>query len=96
MMGRGGMGGRGGMMGGYSTGEMTLSPDQATQAAQNWLDANLPGRTAGQGDAFYGYYTFHFLKDGKIDGMLSVNGSTGAVWYHNWHGAFIAGTEGDQ
>jgi hypothetical protein len=36
------------------------------------------------------------LKDGRIDGMLSVNGSTGAVWYHNWHGAFIAGTEGDQ
>ena len=96
MMGQGGMMGRGGMMGGYSTGEMTLSPEQAAQAAQRWLDANLSGRTAGQGDAFYGYYTFHFLNDGKIDGMLSVNGSTGAVWYHNWHGAFIAGTEGDQ
>jgi len=22
-------------------------------------------------------------------GMLSVNGYTGQVWYHNWHGAFI-------
>lgn len=21
--------------------------------------------------------------------MLSVNGYTGAVWYHNWHGQFI-------
>ena len=35
----------------------------------------------------------HFLKDGQVEGMLSVNGSTGAVWYHNWHGAFIGMTE---
>jgi hypothetical protein len=21
--------------------------------------------------------------------MLSVNGSTGQVWYHNWHGDFV-------
>jgi len=29
------------------------------------------------------------LKDGKIYGMLSVNGYTGDVWYHSWHGYFI-------
>jgi len=23
-------------------------------------------------------------------GMLSVNATTGAVWYHTWHGTFIA------
>lgn len=90
-----GMMGRSGMMGGYATGQMTVSAQEATAIAQRWLDSNMPGRTAGDPDAFYGYYTFHFLKDGKIDGMLSVNGSTGDVWYHNWHGAFIAGTEGD-
>jgi hypothetical protein len=22
--------------------------------------------------------------------MLSVNGYTGAVWYHTWHGPFVA------
>jgi hypothetical protein len=22
--------------------------------------------------------------------MLSVNATTGAVWYHGWHGAFVA------
>jgi hypothetical protein len=22
--------------------------------------------------------------------MLSVNATTGAVWYHTWHGTFIA------
>jgi hypothetical protein len=83
-------GGMMGMMGGYATGEMTLSPAEAEQSAQRWLDANLPGRTAGEADPFYGYYTFHFVKDGEIEGMLSVHGATGDVWYHSWHGTFIA------
>lgn len=93
MMGRGGYG----MMGqwrGDTTGEMTVTPAQAVEAAQRWLDANLPGRTAGEADAFYGYYTLHFLKDGVIEGMLSVHGSSGDIWYHSWHGDFIAMAEG--
>jgi hypothetical protein len=87
-------GGRMGMgrMWGLASGEMALSPQEAELAAQRWLDANLPGRTAGEADAFYGYYTLHFLKDGQIDGMLSVHGSSGDVWYHSWHGGFIAMT----
>jgi hypothetical protein len=36
-----------------------------------------------------GYYTIHTLRDGKIEGMLSVHGTTGQVWYHTWHGGFI-------
>ena len=40
-------------------------------------------------DAFYGYYTLHTLRDGQIEGMLSVNGYRGGVWYHDWHGSFI-------
>ena len=32
------------------------------------------------------YYTLHSERDGKVVGMLSVNASTGAVWYHWWHG----------
>lgn len=91
MMGRGGMMG---MMGGYSDGEMVLSPDEAQDVVQRWLDANLPGRTAGEPDPFYGYYTLHFLNDGEIEGMLSVHGSSGDVWYHSWHGDFIAMAEG--
>lgn len=35
---------------------------------------------------FYGYYTFHVEKEGMPIGMLSVNGFTGDVWYHDWHG----------
>jgi hypothetical protein len=84
----------GGMMG-YQppTGPMTVSADQAKSIAQQWLDRNLPGTTTEAPDAFYGYYTVHTRKDGKISGMLSVNGYGGAVWYHAWHGAFIASKE---
>jgi len=73
---------------------MALSPEEAEEVTQRWLDANLPGRTAGEADPFYGYYTLHFLKDGEIEGMLSVHGSTGDVWYHSWHGDFVAMMEG--
>ena len=100
---------RGGMMGmrrpelgegmgsyGYATGEMTVSSAEAEEIAQQWLDDSFPGRTAGEPDAFYGYYTLHFLKDGEIEGMLSVHGSTGDVWYHSWHGDFVTMIEGHE
>ncbi len=92
MMGRDG--GMMGMMASYASGEMTLSAQEAEDVAQRWLDANLPGRTAGEADPFYGYYTLHFMNDGQIEGMLSVRGSSGDVWYHSWHGDFVAVTEG--
>jgi hypothetical protein len=31
---------------------------------------------------------------GTVNGMLSVNASTGQVWYHSWHGRFIAREDG--
>jgi hypothetical protein len=92
--GRMGRGGMMGMMSSYSDDEMALSPDEAQDVAQRWLNVNLPGRTAGEPDPFYGYYTLHFLNDGEIEGMLSVHGSSGDVWYHSWHGDFIAMAEG--
>ena len=45
-------------------------------------------------EAFPGYYTLHTLEGGDIDGMLSVNAATGAVWYHSWHGDFEEMSEG--
>jgi hypothetical protein len=69
--------------------QATVTEKQATGYAQNFLDKALPGTRAGSVDAFYGYYTIEVLKDGKIYGMLSVNSNSGAVWYHNWHGAFV-------
>jgi hypothetical protein len=76
--------------------EMSLSADDVRQAAQDFLDAALPGTTAEeQADAFYGYYTLHILQDGQIIGMLGVNGYTGQVWLHHWHGDFVDMIEHD-
>ena len=96
------MAGQGGMMGGMmgrmmggqrnqQAGPMTVTVDQARTAAQQWLDANQPGaKLADDEMQFYGHYSMDFLKDGKTAGMLSVNGYTGQVWYHTWHGNFIS------
>ena len=43
---------------------------------------------------FPGYYTLHTLQDGDVEGMLSVNAVTGAVWRHTWHGEFREMSEG--
>lgn len=78
-----------GMMGVFSSsGGMSVSSEQAQKIAQQWLDANLGGAAANPPDRFQGFYTVDFDKDGHLSGMLSVNGSTGAVWYHGWHDAF--------
>ena len=87
--------GQGGMMGyrGDSTVAMPVTPQQASVYAQRWLDSNLPGTEAKEPDTFYGYYTMDFSKNGTTYGMLSVNGYTGDIWYHTWHGTFMAATE---
>jgi hypothetical protein len=83
-----------GMMGSYDkdvspTVDMTITEEQAKELAQQFLGTNLPGVTVGEAEVFYGYYTLHTLKNGEIEGMLSVNGYDGVVWYHSWHGPFI-------
>jgi hypothetical protein len=84
-----GMHRRGGMMGFQTSETNSLSEDQAVQSAQRWLDANRPGVTTEEhADPFYGYYTIHTMQDGEIEGMLSVHGTTGQIWYHTWHGDF--------
>jgi hypothetical protein len=83
----------GGMMGNYGggspTANMPVNADQAKTLAQQYLDTNLPGLTVAEADTFYGYYTLHTLQNGQVEGMLSVNGYTGAIWYHSWHGPFL-------
>jgi hypothetical protein len=83
---------RGGMMGGLgatSSRPMTVTAQQAQDAAQRWLDANRAGANAKAPDSFYGFYTVDFEKAGQLVGMVSINGYTGQVWYHSWHGSFI-------
>jgi len=66
-----------------------LTLAQATAQAQQYLDAQLPGAKTGEAIAFPGYYTIDIDRNGKPIGMLSVNASTGQVWYHVWLGTFI-------
>ncbi len=95
MMGEGQYGGMMGdnMMGsfGYAPdAEINITAEEGVDAAQEYLDAYLPGKMADeQADSFPGYYTLHVLEDGKTIGMLSVNAYTGQVFLHHWHGDFI-------
>jgi hypothetical protein len=101
------MGGSGGMMSGDgnmmsgwdstvpvdASATMTVTPEQAIAYAQKYLDTNISGTTAATDPIqFYGYYTLDFEKDGKVAGMLSVNGYSGQVFLHTWHGTFIEET----
>jgi hypothetical protein len=72
---------------------MTVTAEQAKANAQQFLNANFAGTTVGDTTAFYGYYHVEVLSEGKLYGMLSVNGYTGQVWYHNWHGSFVQEAE---
>lgn len=97
------MGGYGmmGMMRGYGpsngaevSAEMPVTPQQAVEAAQRYLDTYLPGTQADdEAEPFYGYYTIHVLRDGKVTGMLSVNGYNAQVFVHTWHGNFVEMSE---
>jgi hypothetical protein len=87
------------MMGGFwfnaPSAEMPISMVQAHNNAVQFLKTYLPNATVeDQGDTFYGYYNFDVLQNDKTFGMLSVNGYTGQVWYHTWHGVFIASSGG--
>lgn len=99
------MGGYGGMMGGNgmmgnngwnnttptnASAEMTVTAEQAIQYAQEYLDANITGATAATDPiTFYGYYTLDYEVNGEVAGMLSVNGYSGQIFLHTWHGNFI-------
>ncbi len=87
------MNGRG-MMGGYSypteygsAERNTISYGDALDIAGDYLQNGYT--VSGEGHEFYGYYTFHTLLNGEEAGMMSVNGFTGEVWYHTWHGELI-------
>lgn len=102
------MGGFGGMMGGgmlngwnYQnttpaefSADMKVTSEQAIKYAQTYLDYNFAGATAAADPTqFYGYYTLDFEKDGKVIGMLSVDGYNGQIFLHTWHGTFIEESE---
>ena len=71
------------------TATMPVNSEQALRNAQEWLDFNFPSAKAEEAETFYGYYTIDFSRNDQTIGMLSVNGYSGEVWYHTWHGQFI-------
>ncbi|WP_063909998.1 hypothetical protein [Herbidospora yilanensis] len=66
-----------------------IGSQEARGIADRWLNENEPGLRAGEAEAFPGYFTLHTMRKGEIVGMLSVQASSGAVWYHTWHGRFV-------
>ena len=67
-----------------------VDPTRARAIATSWLAANRPGTTIRSIDTYPGYFTLDLQRNGVVSGMMSINSSNGAVWYHTWHGAFIA------
>jgi len=82
-----------GMHAGAAPAAPQITPAEATRLAGQWLREQRRGLSVHEAEAFPGYFTLHTLRDGKIVGMMSVNAYTGAVWYHTWHGRYIAMSE---
>jgi hypothetical protein len=90
----------GGMMGSIASQEdaveMPIDPAEAVALAEAYLSRELPGLNADEhADPFYGYYTIHTKREGVVVGMLSVNGFTGQVFPHTWHGTLLGMSGGD-
>lgn len=81
-----------GMMAAGSATSGRITAAEAEEIADRWL-ADQGDLTADDAEELPGYYTLHTLRDGALEGMLSVNSTTGDVWYHAWHGQFVDMTE---
>ena len=70
---------------------MNIGDEKAINIANSYLTTTNNNEFAGdEAEKFYGYYTIDTVdKNGATVGMLSINGFTGQVWYHSWHGTFI-------
>jgi hypothetical protein len=75
--------------------DMPVTAEEAVEKAQAYLSNALPGTSVAEADPFYGYYTLDILQDGAPIGMLSVNGTTGQVFVHTWHGDFVEMAEAE-
>jgi hypothetical protein len=79
-----------GMMPANGIGAALVDSAKARGIPTSWLTVNRPGTTIKNIDAYPGYFTLDLHRNGVVSGMMSVDSSTGAAWYHTWHGAFIA------
>ncbi len=71
-----------------------LTDAEARETALAYLEQAYPDQTlSATAEAFPGYFTFDVETDGTPVSMLSVNATTGQVWYHSWHGTFVEMSE---
>ncbi len=78
------------MMGAAGGGAGSVDATKARTIATSWLAANQRGTAIGSIDAYPGYFTLDLRRNGVVSGMMSVRSTTGAAWYHTWHGTFVA------
>ena len=78
-----------GPMNGGNTGTVTVSEEQATKSAQDFVAKMGQGYSTVKPELAPGYYEFMVQKDGKDYAELDVNGYTGQVWLENWQGPII-------
>ncbi|KGK91992.1 peptidase [Desulfosporosinus sp. HMP52] len=70
-------------------GAVTVSEEQATKNAQEFVTKMGQGYSIGKPELAPGYYEFMVQKNGKDYVELNVNGYTGQVWLQNWQGPII-------
>ncbi|MDO0823489.1 PepSY domain-containing protein [Desulfosporosinus nitroreducens] len=70
-------------------GAVTVSEEQATNNAQEFVTKMGQGYSIVKPELAPGYYEFMVQKDGKDYVELNVNGYTGQVWLQNWQGPII-------
>ncbi len=71
------------------SGPMTVTEEQAWNAAQRFIVDQLYDATAGTIERFYGYYTVPVLLLGEVIGLLDINGYTGDLCYEACHGSLV-------
>jgi len=70
--------------------DMAISREKAAGIAVSYLSKRYAETVdVEEPIMFYGYYTVDYMINGRMQGMLSVNGYTGEVWVHTWHGGFV-------
>ncbi len=65
---------------------VTVSPDQATNYAQNFVNNNGLGYVLGSPETYPGYYKFHTTSGGNPGLDIMVNGYNGKTWMNAMFG----------
>ncbi|KUO70805.1 MAG: peptidase [Desulfosporosinus sp. BRH_c37] len=72
-----------------NNGAVTVSEEQATKNAQEFVSKMGQGYSLEKAELAPGYYEFMLQKDGKDYAELDVNGYTSQVWFENWQGPIL-------